>query len=52
MNLFFITFWTVMTFLSIGWYTLLIFIIGIKAGREIRQMIHALGERGDQEKKN
>jgi hypothetical protein len=46
MSLFFVTFWTVMLFLSIAWYAALIFLIGIKAGREIKQMTEALKKAG------
>jgi len=35
----FISFWTVMIFLSIAWYGFLLFYIGFKGGREIIQMV-------------
>ena len=40
----FILFWTVMIFGSIFWYALLVYYVGVKAGREILIMIKALAE--------
>jgi hypothetical protein len=41
----FLIFWTVMIGCSIAWYAFLVFYVGIKAGREIREMIKVLGRR-------
>jgi len=41
----FIWFWSAMIFLSIAWYAVLIFYVGIKGGYEILQMTRALSER-------
>ena len=40
-----IAFWAVAIFGSIAWYGFLLFYIGIKAGREIRQLARNLGSR-------
>lgn len=40
-----ILFWTLMIFLSIFWYGFLLFYVGAKGGREIREMTKKLGER-------
>jgi hypothetical protein len=42
MNTLFIWFWAVLIFASIIWYGFLVFYVGIKAGREIREMIKRL----------
>ena len=42
MNQLFAIFWAVMIFASIFWYGFLLFYVGAKGGREIRQMIHNL----------
>jgi hypothetical protein len=42
MNTFFIWFWAVLIFASIFWYGFLVFYVGAKAGREIREMIQRL----------
>ena len=41
----FIVFWIVMVVASIGWYGFLLFYIGFKGGREIREMTRILGAR-------
>jgi hypothetical protein len=41
----FILFWTIVVTASIGWYFFLLFYVGWKARREIRQMTRALEER-------
>lgn len=46
MNTLFIVFWTVIVFTSIAWYGFLLFYVGAKGGREIRQMTKRLRERG------
>lgn len=40
----FVIFWAVLIFASIAWYGFLVFYVGIKAGREIREMTKALGK--------
>lgn len=42
---FFIIFWAVLIFASIAWYGFLVFYVGIKAAREIREMTTALTKR-------
>jgi hypothetical protein len=42
MEKFFIIFWAAMILGSIAWYGFLVFYVGIKAGRDIRQMIKTL----------
>ncbi len=37
-----VLFWAVLIFTSIAWYGFLVFYLGIKAGREIREMTRAL----------
>jgi hypothetical protein len=39
----FLLFWTVLLFASILWYGFLVVYLGIKAGREIRQLTRTLG---------
>ena len=48
----FVIFWTVMIFASIFWYGFLLFYVGFKGGREIREMIRALTRLADKEKKD
>jgi len=48
----FVIFWTFAVFTSIFWYAFLLFYIGAKAGREIRQMTQTLESRQDPEKKS
>ena len=45
----FVAFWTVMIFASIAWYGFLIFYVGYKGGREIREMTRAFGRRDKEE---
>jgi hypothetical protein len=45
MTALFVIFWIVMAVASIGWYGFLLFYIGFKGGREIREMIRILSER-------
>jgi len=40
----FVIFWTILTLGSIAWYGGLVFYVGIKAGRDIREMIKSLSE--------
>lgn len=37
-----VLFWAAMIFSSIAWYTLLLFVVGIRGGREVLQMGAAL----------
>ena len=46
----FIVFWIVMVAASIGWYGFLLFYIGFKGGREIREMTRVLGDRSENDK--
>jgi hypothetical protein len=48
----FVIFWTVMIFTSVVWYGFLLFYVGAKGGREIKQMTRALESREDEEKKS
>ena len=48
----FVIFWTVMVFSSIAWYAFLLFYIGVKGGKEIKEMTKALDARVEQEKKS
>jgi hypothetical protein len=41
----FVIFWALLIFGSICWYGFLVFYVGIKAGREIREMIRSLSGR-------
>jgi hypothetical protein len=43
MNSALVIFWAVLIFASILWYGYLVFHIGIKAGREIRELTKRLG---------
>jgi hypothetical protein len=38
----FVLFWAVLILGSVAWYGFLVFYVGFKAGREIRQMIKTL----------
>jgi hypothetical protein len=40
----FVLFWALLIFSSIAWYGFLVVYLGIKAGREIRQMTKLLAE--------
>jgi hypothetical protein len=42
----FLAFWTVMIFASIAWYGFLLFYVGFKGGRELREMTRLLDRRG------
>ena len=42
----FLIFWTVMIFASIVWYGFLLFYVGFKGGRELREMTRTLSQRG------
>jgi hypothetical protein len=44
MNGFFICFWVAMILLSIAWYAIMLFYVGIKGGHEILQMIRNLSK--------
>ena len=41
----FVWFWTAMIFLSIAWYAVLLFYVGVRGGREILRMTRALSDR-------
>ena len=41
----FVWFWTAMIFLSIAWYAVLLFYVGVRGGGEILRMMRALSER-------
>jgi hypothetical protein len=45
MSDFFAIFWTVMIFTSVAWYGFLIFYVGIKGGKEIRDLTRTLDDR-------
>ncbi|MCL4786543.1 MAG: hypothetical protein KJ070_07060 [Verrucomicrobia bacterium] len=45
----FVIFWTVMVFTSVTWYGVLLFYVGAKGGREIRELTRALAGRKDGE---
>ena len=47
MNGFFVWFWTAIVFLSIVWYAVMLFYVGIKGGYEIVQMTRNLSKRAD-----
>ena len=40
----FVLFWSVLIFASIAWYGFLVFYVGIKAGKEIREMTKTLAK--------
>ena len=40
-----VIFWAVLIFASIAWYAFLVFYIGLKGGKEIRQMTKTLREK-------
>lgn len=44
MDTFFIIFWVFVILASIAWYGGLVFYVGIKAGRDIREMIKSLSK--------
>lgn len=41
----FLWLWTALILASIGWYGFLLFYVGVKAGRDIRQLTRRLRER-------
>ena len=41
----FVALWTMLIFLSIAWYGFLLFYVGFKGGKEIRELIKTLGRR-------
>lgn len=45
MNSLLVYFWAALIFASIAWYGFLVFYVGFKAGREIREMTAALSQR-------
>ena len=47
---FFVVFWTVVIFLSITWYGILLFYVGVKGGKEIREMTKTLSQNQTREK--
>lgn len=44
MSSFLVFFWAALIFGSIAWYGFLVFYVGIKAGKEIREMTDALSK--------
>jgi hypothetical protein len=51
MTVLLIVFWTLVIFLSIFWYATLLFYVGVKGGKEIKELTERLGAREDLEKK-
>lgn len=45
----FVIFWTVLILTSIAWYGGLVFYVGIKAGRDIKEMIESLSATSEDE---
>jgi hypothetical protein len=45
MNSPFVIFWAVLIFASIAWYGFLVFYIGAKAGREIKELTRTLAKK-------
>ena len=45
MNTFLIWFWSALIFASIAWYGFLVFYVGIKAGREVRELTRTLSKK-------
>lgn len=45
MNEFYAWFWAAMIFLSIAWYAVLLFYVGVRGGREIVEMTDSLSRR-------
>lgn len=41
----FVLFWAALIFASVAWYAFLVFYLGIKAGREIRELMETLEKR-------
>lgn len=52
MNSIFAWFWAVMIFGSIAWYGFLVFYIGFKGGKEMKEMTKALSERPENKKQH
>ena len=52
MNILFVIFWTVMVFTSIAWFAFLLLYIGVKGGKEIKEMTRTLAARPDEDKKS
>jgi len=48
MNTLFLWLWTAMIFASLAWYFFLLFRVGFKGGREIKQMTRTLAARPDE----
>ena len=46
----FVAFWTIVIFLSITWYGILLFYVGVKGGKEIRAMTKTLSQNQPPEK--
>jgi hypothetical protein len=42
---FFVAIWTIVIFLSITWYGILLFYVGVKGGKEIRTMTKLLSQK-------
>jgi hypothetical protein len=40
----FVAFWTIVIFLSIAWYGILLFYVGVKGAKEIRVLTKTLGQ--------
>jgi hypothetical protein len=40
-----VLFWAILIFTSIAWYGFLVFYVGLKAGREIKEMTDTLSRR-------
>ena len=47
----FLLFWTIMILSSICWYGFLVFYVGAKGGKEIKEMTEALSARANPEHK-
>ncbi|WP_414661391.1 hypothetical protein [Horticoccus sp. 23ND18S-11] len=45
MNTVLIWFWSALIFASIAWYGFLVFYVGIKAGREVRELTRTLSKK-------
>ena len=49
MNPYFVWFWTAMIVASIGWYALMLFVVGFKGGGDIVRMVRALSRHSARE---
>lgn len=49
MNDVFLWVWTLLIFASIAWYGFLLFYVGFKGGRELRDMTRLLDKRGEEQ---